>query len=158
MQSSVGKPIRLSGKDIQGGNVDLGNYRRKAVLIHYWATWCDKADMVLLKDLYAKKGGRDFEIIGVCLDSDAAAAKQYLAQNNIRWKNIVEPGGLDGRLANEMGIMTPPVMILVDQSGNVANNNIHAAELEAALVKLASPAANTATSGNSVRTAPLPPR
>jgi TolA-binding protein/thiol-disulfide isomerase/thioredoxin len=146
---SVGKPIRLAGNDLQGGKVDLASpdYRRKVVLIHYWATWCEpcKADMVLLKDFYAKKkGGRDFEIIGVCLDNDAAAAKQFLAQERFAWKHLHEPGGLDGRLANEMGIMTPPVMILVDQNGNVVNNNIQAAELEAGFAKLTAPAANAA--------------
>ena len=36
----------------------------------------------LLKDFYAKKGRPRFDIIGVCLDDDAAAAKQYLAQND----------------------------------------------------------------------------
>jgi thiol-disulfide isomerase/thioredoxin len=146
---SVGKPMRLSGPDLNGGKVvDLAspNYRRKVVLIHYWATWCEpcKADMVLLKDFYAKKGGRDFEIIGVCLDTDAAAARQFLAQNKFAWKHLHEPGGLDGRLANEMGVTTPPVMILVDQNGNVANNNIHAAELEAECAKLTTPAGNAA--------------
>jgi thiol-disulfide isomerase/thioredoxin len=155
---SVGKPMRLSGTDLLGDKIDLisAKYRRKVVLIHYWATWCEpcKADMVLLKDFYAKKGGRDFDIIGVCLDSDSTAAKQFLSQNKFAWKQLHEPGGLDGRLANEMGVTTPPVMILVDQNGNVAHNNIHVAELEAEFAKLTTPAGNTA---NSARTAP-PPR
>jgi thiol-disulfide isomerase/thioredoxin len=155
---SVGKPMRLSGTDLATGkalDLTIPNYRRKVVLIHYWATWCQPClqDMVLLKDFYAKKGGRDFEIIGVCLDSDAAAAKQFLSQNKYAWRHLHEPGGLDGRLANEMGITTPPVMILLDQNGNVANNNIHAAELDAEFARLTAPAGNAAKAG---RTAPLP--
>ena len=35
-----------------------------------------------------------------------------------------EPGGLDGRLANELGVMTVPLMILIDKKGNVVNHNI----------------------------------
>jgi thiol-disulfide isomerase/thioredoxin len=152
---SVGRPIRLQGTDLAGAKIDSASYRRKVVLIHYWATWCDpcKADMVLLKDFYAKKGGRDFDIIGVCLDNDAAAAKQFLTQERFAWKHLHEAGGLDGRLANEMGVMTLPVMILVDQNGNVANNNIHAAELESEFNRLTTPAANAA---KPARTAPLP--
>jgi tetratricopeptide (TPR) repeat protein len=145
---SVGKPIQLRGNEVTGtGTVDLGSYRKKVTLIHYWATWCEpcKEDMVLLRDFHAKRGGRDFDIIGVCLDSNGAAAKQYLAQNRFPWKHIHEPGGLDGRLALELGIMTPPHMILVDQNGNVVNNNIHVPDLEPTLTKLLQPAANTAT-------------
>jgi peroxiredoxin len=145
---SVAKPIRLQGADIQGGTIDLSAppYRGKVVLVHYWATWCDKctADMVMLKDTFAKRGGH-LQIIGVCLDDKEAEAKRYLAENRFPWKHIHEPGGLDSRLANEMGVMTLPLMLLVDQKGHVAHHNIHVgAELEAELARLNPPATGTA--------------
>jgi thiol-disulfide isomerase/thioredoxin len=144
--TAVGKPMRLRGANIQGGLVDLADpsYRGKVVLIHYWATWCEpcKADMVLLKDLYAKRHNQGFEIIGVCLDDKEADAKRYLAENRFPWKHIHEPGGLDSRLANEMGVMTLPIMLLVDQKSNVAHHNIHVGpEIEAELAKLIPPSA-----------------
>jgi len=148
--SSVGSQIRLRGQDLQGGTVDLAAapYRGKPVLIHYWATWSErcKEDMVLLKDFYAKKGGRDFEIIGVCLDASPAAPKQYLSQNRLPWKHLYEPGGVDGRLANEMGIMTLPLMVLVDRDGRVVSHNIQLPELDSELSRLQKPAAGTANS------------
>jgi hypothetical protein len=109
--------------------------------------------MVLLKDFYAKRGGRDFDIIGVCLDNNTAAAKEYLSQNRFAWKHLREPAGLDGRLANEMGVMTLPLMVLVDQNGNVAKNSIHVAELEAELNRLSQPAANTANTSRAAQQA-----
>jgi hypothetical protein len=107
--------------------------------------------MVLLRDFYAKKGGKEFDIIGVCLDDDPAAAKQYIAENKLPWKQIYERGGLEGRLATEMGVITLPLMILVDQTGKVANQNVHVAELDTELAKLAKPASDTA---NALRSAP----
>lgn len=155
---SKGKPMVLKGNDIQGGAIDLRSpaYRGKVVLIQYWATWCDpaKADMVLLKNLISKRGGRDFDIIGVCLDNNPAEAKQFLAQDKYPWKNVFEAGGLDGRLANEMGVMTLPLMMLIDQQGNVVNNNIHVAEVEGELAKLIKPAA--AGPANALRPAAKP--
>jgi hypothetical protein len=143
--NSVGVQIRVRGQDMQGGTLDLAGppYRGKVVLIHYWASWSDRAqaDMVLLKDFYAKKGGRDFDILGVCLDASQAAAKQFLAQNRLPWKHIYEPGGIDGRLANEMGIMTLPLMVLVDRDGRVVSHNTQIPELEAAINRLQKPAA-----------------
>ena len=139
--TSVGKPIRLVGKDFRDSAVDLtsATYRGKVVLIHYWATWSAncKSDMVLLKDLYAKRGGgREFQIVGVCLDADAAAAKQFLNQNRFPWNHVYDSGGVDGKLANEMGVMTLPMMLLVDRDGKVIRNNIQAAELDAELTRL----------------------
>jgi hypothetical protein len=142
----LGKPIALRGSDIQGGVVDLAKYRNKVVLIHYWTSigerW--KEDMVLLRDAYAKKGGKNFDIIGVCLDDDPTAAKQYIAENKLAWKQIFERGGLEGRLATDMGVITLPLMILVDQKGNVANQNVHVAELDTELARLSKTAADTA--------------
>jgi thiol-disulfide isomerase/thioredoxin len=137
--TSVGKPLKLRGQDLQGSPVDIASYRRKIVLVHYWATWCEpcKADMILLKDYHARKSGSgDFDIIGVCLDESADTMRGFLAQNRFPWKQIHDSGGLDGQLANEMGVMTLPLMLLVDQQGNVVNNNIHVAELDAEIGKL----------------------
>jgi thiol-disulfide isomerase/thioredoxin len=146
--TGVGKPMRLKGQDISGTPVDLSSYRRKIVLIHYWATWCEpcKADMILLKDYHAKQAGGDFDIIGVCLDSSAPTVRNFLAQNRFPWKHIHEQGGQDGPIANEMGVMTLPLMVLVDQQGNVVNNNIHVAELDVEIGKLRNVAADAKSS------------
>jgi tetratricopeptide (TPR) repeat protein len=139
-----GTPMKLSGKDLQGNNVDLASYRGKVVLVHYWATWSEpsKQEMVLINNVYAKRGGQagNFEVVAVCLDNDSAAAKQFLVQNRFPWKHIHEKGGLDSRLANEMGVITLPLMILVDQKGNIANNDAQVGTLESELARLAKPA------------------
>ena len=105
---------------------------RQVVLIQYWGTVDDrcKEDMDALKELYAKYGGRGgFEIIGVCLDEDRRRCR--IPGQNTTLAQIQEPGGFDGKLANELGVMTLPMMILVDQKGTVVGNNIFPANLEA---------------------------
>lgn len=135
---SIGKPLPLAGNAIGGGTVDLAGYRRKFVLIHYWATWCEpcKEDIEELKKLHQQYASRGFDIIGVNLDSTVGQAEQYLAQNRLPWKHVYDQGGLDGRLANEMGVMTLPLMILVDDKGQVANRNIHVTEVDSELKRL----------------------
>jgi hypothetical protein len=158
--NSAGKMINIRGKDMLGsGTIDLAQYRGRAVLIQYWATWSEasKADMATLNTVYSKRGGRsgDLEIISICLDDNPTAAKQFLAQNKYPWKNIFEPGGLESRLANEMGVMTVPLMLLVDPKGTVVNQNLHAPELETELAKLQPPAAaGAAAAANALRGAP----
>ena len=61
---------------------------------------------------------------------------EYLQENARRpWPHLYEPGGLDSRLATELGILTLPTMILLDKDGKVINRNIHAAELDEELGK-----------------------
>ncbi|WP_425399531.1 thioredoxin-like domain-containing protein [Aeoliella sp.] len=129
---SIGKAMPLAGDAVGGGKVNLAGYRRKYVLIHYWATWCEpcKEDIEELKVLHNKYSRRGFDIIGVNLDSSVSEAEKYLKQNRMPWKHVYDEGGLDGRLANEMGVMTLPLMLLVDDKGQVANRNVHITELE----------------------------
>ena len=131
---SVGKPIQLRGPNAADAKttVDLEKYAGKVVLIQYWATWCEpaKVDLAQLKELQAKYGKSGFAIISVSLDSKPEDLTEYLKTNRLPWAQIYEPGGLDSRLANEMGILTLPTMILVDKSGNVANRGIHITELD----------------------------
>ncbi|MCI0358672.1 MAG: TlpA family protein disulfide reductase [Planctomycetaceae bacterium] len=136
---SVGKPLVLKGKTIEGKPFDLAASNGKIVLIHYWATWCEpcKQDLETIRNLQAKYGKDGFVPVGVNLDNSAADATTYLRNNKtLPWQQVYEQGGLEGRLATEMGILTLPTMILIGKDGKVANRNIHAGELDAELKKM----------------------
>jgi thiol-disulfide isomerase/thioredoxin len=128
---SVGRVLTLRGKTITGQTDDLAKYKGKYVLIHYWATWCApcKTDFAELKELYGKYN-KNLAMIGINLDTNVADATDYLSKNKLPWSQLWEPGGLDSRLANELGVLTLPTMILVDDKGKVVNRNVHITELE----------------------------
>jgi uncharacterized protein YjiS (DUF1127 family) len=154
--SSIGQPLRFRAKDVKGRPLDIAAppYRGHVVLIQYWGTVDDRCqdDMDALKDLYAKYGGRGgFEIIGVCLDRDKATMQQFLSKNNYLWAQVHDPGGFDGELANQLGVMTLPMMILVDQKGTVVADNIFAANLEGELKRLLGAAAAQNPGANQMR-------
>ncbi len=134
---SVGAAIPLTGTTLDGKAVALEAYKGRTVLIHYWATWCEpcKQDLPLLKQLQAKYAPQGFVLIGVNLDSERGTATAFLQTNQLPWPQLYEPGGLDSRLANELGILTLPTMILVDKEGKVLNRNIQAGELDEELAK-----------------------
>ncbi|MCO6456439.1 MAG: redoxin domain-containing protein [Pirellulaceae bacterium] len=135
---SVGKPVSLSGTSTEGKALSLAAYRGRVVILHYWATWCEpcKQDMQLLKQLQAKYPQAKLALLGVNLDTDAQQLQSFLQTNRLAWPHLREPEGLDGRLANELGVVTLPTMLLIGADGNVLNRSIHAAELETELEKL----------------------
>jgi len=154
---SVGKPMRLSGKNAQGGTIDLSSreYRGKVVLIQYWTTWCEpcKGDLPMLKDVLERYGKKfNFAIIGVSLDNTPKALEEFLEDNKLPWPQIFEPGGLDSRLANEMGVLALPTMILVDKDGKVLNRNVHASDLENELKTVLKPQTANKSSAEGAKT------
>lgn len=134
---SVGQVIPLKARTLDGRTVDLTQLRGNLVVIHYWATWCEpcKQDMAKLRDLQAKYAKQRLRIIGVNLDNDPKVANEFLKNARLPWDQAYEPGGLEGRLAVELGIFTLPTMLLVDADGKVVNRNLHAAELESELAR-----------------------
>ncbi len=133
---SVGKPLTFVGTLIDGGRMDLSKFAGRIVVIQYWASWCEpcKADMAVLRSLIAKHG-RDFAVIGVNVDLDRDIALASIREHKLTWPNIYEPGGLDSRPAVELGVLTLPTMLLIDQRGQVVNRSVLAAELEGELKK-----------------------
>jgi thiol-disulfide isomerase/thioredoxin len=135
---SVGKPISLAGKTLDGRSFDLASAKGKVVLIHYWATWADpcKPDLATIKSLQAKYGSQGFQPVGVNLDGDAKEATSYARQEKLSWPQLFEQGGLDSPLAANLGVLTLPTMLLVGKDGKVVNRSVNAGELDAELKKL----------------------
>ena len=135
---SVGQTISLQGTSTEGRKVSIASYRGRVVVLHYWATWCEpcKQDMKILKQLQAKYAGQQLAVLGVNLDTDDKAVSSFLGANRLPWPQLRESDGLDGRLANEMGIVTLPTMLLIDEDGKVVNRSIHATELDTEIGKL----------------------
>jgi tetratricopeptide (TPR) repeat protein len=132
-----GKVLTFSGQGLSGKPVNLANFRGKIVLLQFWTSSGDQAkNDAILKDLVAKYG-RSFTIIGVNVDNNSRKdLDAYLATAKLPWMQIFEEGGLESPPANQLGILTVPTMILVDQQGKVVNRNIQAAEIEAEIKKL----------------------
>ena len=135
---SVGKPLTLTGTTADGRAFSLASLRGTPVLIHYWATWCEpcKVDIARIRELRESFGPKGFAVVGISLDNDRDTLVSYLGGNSIPWVQLHEEGGLDGRLAEELGVLTLPTMLLLDADGNVVDRNVMITDLEKKLGEL----------------------
>ena len=135
---SVGQGLELAGKTLDGDSLSLSKYRGKVVALQFWATWCEPClnDMKELKRLVARYGSQGFTPIGVNLDADKSTVTAFLKENRYPWPHMYENGGLDSRLANELGVLTLPTMLLINKRGKVINRSLHAGELHEELEKI----------------------
>ena len=69
----------------EGTKMQLSDYKGKVILLNVWATWCAPciAEMPMLNDLQAVKGGDDFEVVTVSLDRTADEAAIFFRDNKI---------------------------------------------------------------------------
>lgn len=135
---SVGKPLPLAGKTLDGKQLAVEALKGRPVLIHFWSTDCEpcKVDMAQIRELQAKYGPQKFACVGVALDNDRQKLAKFLADKPLPWPQLHEEGGLDSRLAEEYGVLALPTMILVAADGTVADRNVSITDLEKKLAAL----------------------
>ncbi len=135
---SIGKPLALEGRSVDGKPVSIAKLTGGPVLIHFWSTDCEpcKVDLAQIRELHAKYGPRKFACVGVALDTDRNRLVEFLREKPLAWPQIFEQGGLDSRLAESLGIMALPTMMLVDAEGKVVDRNVSITELERKLGSL----------------------
>ena len=130
-----GKPLPLAFAGLDGGKIDIRNYRDKAVLVVFWATWCKPCfeDLPKLKALYQQYRSQGFEVIGVNLDNSPNGVKAYMQQNGMTWPQIHEAGGLESPPSLAFGVISLPTMFLVDKKGNVHSRPASIEDVKTAL-------------------------
>ncbi|WP_136653076.1 TlpA disulfide reductase family protein [Paracoccus aeridis] len=105
--------------DAGGKQVSLADWKGKALLVNFWATWCApcREEMPSLDALQAQRGGDDFAVLTIASGRNPPPAiRKFMDETGV--KNL--PVLTDERmaLARAMGVMAMPVTILIDAEGN----------------------------------------
>ena len=109
--------LAFNGPD--GKPMGLKNWSGKTVLVNLWATWCApcRAEMPALDALQAKKGGADFEVIAINVDTgDDAKPRKFLEETGVKSLAYYRDPSLDSFNAlREKGLaLGLPVTLLAD--------------------------------------------
>jgi cytochrome c biogenesis protein CcmG/thiol:disulfide interchange protein DsbE len=127
-----GKPAPpFSLEDLNGKKVSLANYKGKAVLLNFWATWCgpckvETAWIVALRNKYAAQG---FEVLGISTegedlkpDDKAGHAKDKAAIGKfVQEMKVTYPMLVDGDTISKPygGLDDLPTTFYLDRQGTV---------------------------------------
>lgn len=119
----TGKTFELTGKNLQGQPLSVDQYKGKVLLVVFWASYAQPfvEEAEALKTVYAKHQKAGFEILGINLDPDAAAATAWVGSNGVRWQNLREAAAQPGAPPGDygFGIVSVPTMFLVNKDGIV---------------------------------------
>jgi thiol-disulfide isomerase/thioredoxin len=112
--------LAFNGPD--GKPMGLKDRSGKTLLVNLWATWCApcRAEMPALDALQAKKGGADFEVVAINVDTgDDAKPRKFLEETGVKTLAYYRDASLDSFNAlKERGLaLGLPITLLVDGEG-----------------------------------------
>jgi thiol-disulfide isomerase/thioredoxin len=147
----VGKPApRIQGTDLDGNEFDLAAQKGKAVLVIFWASWCQPCALQVpwIEKVEAALRGKGLKVVGVNLDtSDGGGQKletvlpnirHFLLDYNVPWPTLVNGSGKDD-FAGAYGVSDIPANVLVGPDGTVVELDLSRRNLETVVARLLAP-------------------
>lgn len=144
-----GSEIKIAGTTFDGETFNIDQYEGRVVLVDFWATWCGPciAELPNVKRLYEAYHEKGFEVVGISLDDDEDALREFLDDQDIEWITLfeeeVEKRGWENPIARYYGISGIPTAILVNQQGKVVSLQARGPELAEQLASLLGPVEET---------------
>lgn len=105
--------------DLDGNAHTLADWKGKAVLVNFWATWCApcRQEMPSLDALQKARGGDRFAVLTIAVGRNPpAAVRSFFADAGVSaLPTLADP---QMALSRAMGVLAMPVSILIDAEGN----------------------------------------
>jgi peroxiredoxin len=111
--------IDISGKDLNGKEVKLSDFKGKVILLDFWSSGCGpcRMNMKQLVGSYNKYKARGFEIVSFSIDTDIKYWKRASEQDSVLWTNISDLRGSYSLQAAAYKVQGIPQAFLIDKNG-----------------------------------------
>ncbi|KON87580.1 thiol:disulfide interchange protein [Sporosarcina globispora] len=105
--------------DMEGDTVKLSDYRGKAVLLNFWASWCPpcRAEMPHMEKLFNKYKDENFDILAVNLtntEKNSGDAEKFVKELGLTFSI---PMDVKGAVGADYNIMAYPTSYFIDSDG-----------------------------------------
>jgi peroxiredoxin len=128
--SSTQSSSKLQGKpapdfqlaSLDGKNLKLSDYHGKAVLLNFWATWCEpcKIEMPWFVDLQKKYGPQGLQVLGIAMDDASPKDIAEFAQKmRVNYPIVV---GKEEVGAKYGGVQFLPSTFYIDRDGKIIDH------------------------------------
>jgi peroxiredoxin len=109
---------------LDGKRVKLSDYKGKAVLLNFWATWCSpcKQEMPWFVDLQKKYGSEGLVVVGVAMDdSEASKIAAFAGEMGVNYPVLL---GTD-KVSEDYGdVQYLPTSFYIDRDGKFVGKGV----------------------------------
>ncbi len=106
----------------QGKTLQLSSLKGKAVIVSFWATWCEpcKIEMPWLVELQKKYGPQGLQVVGVALDdADEKTISDFARKMKVNYPVVI---GTERVADMYGGVVALPITFWLDRSGKIVDH------------------------------------
>jgi thiol-disulfide isomerase/thioredoxin len=98
----------------------LKQFAGKVIYLDFWASWCApcRTSFPLLNKMHEKLKAQGFEVVGINLDEDKAAAEKFLKEFPVSFTVLRDA---KGEWADKFVVESMPTSFIIDKKGVVQN-------------------------------------
>ncbi|KLT66920.1 TlpA disulfide reductase family protein [Pedobacter sp. BMA] len=117
--------------------ISLSDYKGKFILVDFWASWCQpcRQENPNVVKVYQKFKDKNFDVLGVSLDTDKAAWLGAIKADGLTWSHVSELKDFNGETVKKYQVQAIPASFLIDPAGKIVAKNLRGDELDAFLTK-----------------------
>jgi len=118
--------------DINGDPLNTKIFRKKVLLIDFWASWCAPCrvqNSKLLK-LYSEFKNNKLEILSVSTDTYKNKWKSAIKKDNLTWQNVIDTMGYNSKILAKYDVLSSiPHNFLINEDGKIIAKDLSVEEL-----------------------------
>jgi len=121
----------LSGKTVNGGQLDVASYKGKVVVLNVWGSWCApcRAEAPNFEKVYQDLKTKGVQFVGInTRDTSVQNAVAFEEQQGITYQSLYDPTG-KLMLRFKRGTLNPqavPSTLVLDREGKIAARSLAA--------------------------------
>ena len=121
--TGVGQPAPgFSLHSVDGKTVNLADFHGKAVVVNFWATWCQpcRVEMPWFVELQKRYGPEGLQIVGISVDDDSSPEDvgKFANDPNVNYPILMGQDAVENAYG---GIQFLPVTVYIDRQGKIVD-------------------------------------